>query len=101
MSGSPPTCLEEERDQAEDKRVEHDRLGKREAEPLNARDLLAHLRLAGDRLDHLSEDVADADAGTDGPKAGAYAERDGLEAVGRRLGRSDYECGFEVHGAPP
>src|SRR4051794_24995897 len=106
----PPPCsaasrvvigLEEECDQAEDERVEDDRLGEREAEPLDARDLLAHLRLAGDRLDHLAEDVADADARADRAEAGADAEGDRLEAVGRRLGRSDYECGFEVHGVPP
>ena len=47
-------------------------------------DLVAHLGLAGDRLDHLAEDVADADAGADGAEAGADAERDrlaGLAAV--------------------
>src|ERR671939_2169456 len=78
--------LEEERDQAEDERVEDDRLGQREAEPLDARDLLAHLRLAGDRLDHLAEDVADADARADGAEPGADAESDGLAGLtGDRL----------------
>src|SRR4051794_6760566 len=46
---------EEERDQAEDEGVEHDRLGQRETEPLDGRDLVAHLGLSGDRLDHLAE----------------------------------------------
>jgi hypothetical protein len=81
-----PHRLEEERDQAEDERVEDDRLGEGEAEPLDARDLLAHLGLAGDRLDHLAEDVAHADAGADRAEPGAHAEGDGLEAV-RRIGR--------------
>src|ERR671911_372875 len=75
-------ALEEEGDQAEDERVEHDRLGEGEAEPLDARDLLAHLGLTGDRLDHLAEDVADADAGADRAQAGAHAQGDRLEAVG-------------------
>src|SRR5680860_256273 len=74
--------LEEEGDQAEDERVEDDRLGEGEAEPLDARDLLAHLGLAGDRLDHLAEDVAHPDARTDGAKAGADAQRDRLESGG-------------------
>src|SRR3954453_2633121 len=65
---------EEECDQAEDERVEHDRLGEREAQPLDRCDLVTHLGLAGDRLDHLAEDVADADAGTDRPEAGADAQ---------------------------
>src|SRR5919112_497377 len=52
------SAAEEERDQAEDERVEHDRLGEGEAEPLNRGDLVAHLGLARDRLDHLAEDVA-------------------------------------------
>src|SRR5215204_1118970 len=73
---------EEEGDQAEDERVEDDRLGEGEAEPLDARDLLAHLGLAGDRLDHLAEDVADADARTDRAEAGADAEGDRLKPVG-------------------
>ena len=54
------------------------------------RDLVAHLRLAGDRLDHLAEDVADADAGADRAEAGADAERDRLAGVGAvrlRIGR--------------
>src|SRR5215208_5411641 len=72
---------EEERDQAEDEGVEHDRLGQGEAEPLDARDLVAHLGLTRDRLDHLAEDVADADARADGAEAGTDAERDGLAGL--------------------
>src|SRR5256885_2441231 len=92
---------EEERDEAEDERVEHDRLGEREAEPLDRGDLVAHLRLAGDRLDHLAEDEADADARTDRAQAGADAERDGLEALlGHILaGRLGERCErVDVHG---
>src|SRR5215211_4114181 len=77
---------EEERDEAEHERVEDDRLGQGEAEPLDARDLLPHLGLACDRLDHLAEDVPDADARADRAEAGAHAERDGLEAVDGALG---------------
>src|SRR5215208_5401496 len=84
MALNSSTCgLEEEGDEAEDERVEGHGLGEREAEPLDARDLLAHLRLAGDRLDHLSEDVADPDAGADRAQASPDPEGDGLEAVGR------------------
>src|SRR5215208_374527 len=94
MALSSSTCgLEEEGDEAEDERVEGHGLGEREAEPLDARDLLAHLRLAGDRLDHLSEDEADADAGADRAQARADAERDGLETVVRDL--CDGECDVE------
>src|SRR4051794_19747158 len=71
---APIALTEEEGDQAEDERVEHDRLGEREAQPLDRCDLVAHLGLAGDRLDDLAEDVADADAGTDRPEAGADAQ---------------------------
>src|SRR3712207_1869797 len=68
--------LEEERDQAEDERVEHDRLGQCEAEPLDRGDLVAHLGLTGHRLDDLAEDVADADARADRAEARADAEGD-------------------------
>src|SRR5680860_1206277 len=63
--------LEEEGDQAEDEGVEGDRLGQREAEPADALQLVFHLRLAGDRLDLLAEDEADADAGADRAEPGA------------------------------
>src|SRR4051812_39781679 len=84
--GAVIVLREEERDQAEDERVEHDRLGEREAEPLDRGDLVTHLRLARDRLDHLAEDVADADARADRAEAGSDAQRDCL-AVLARLGQ--------------
>src|SRR5215218_8879556 len=90
MSPSNPNGLEEEGDQAEDERVEDDRLGEGEAEPLDARDLLAHLGLPCDRFDHLAEDVADADARANRAEAGAYAEGDRLEVVGRVGGLCDW-----------
>jgi hypothetical protein len=58
--------------------VEDDGLGEREAEPLDALQLTAELGLAGDRLDHRAEDVADADAGTEGTEADAEREPDRL-----------------------
>ena len=74
--------LEEERDQAEDERVEGDRLGQREAEPADRLQLVLHLGLAGDGLDLLAEDDADADAGADRAEAGADTEGDRLAGVG-------------------
>ncbi len=94
---------EEERDQAEDEGVEHDRLGQGEAEPLDRGDLVAHLGLAGHRLDDLAEDEADADAGSDGAETGTHAECDGLHAsLGgrpsyRRLGEDRDRLRGEVH----
>src|SRR5215218_9848750 len=73
--------LEEEGDQARHEPVEEARLGEREAEPLDAGDLVAHLRLTRDRLDDLAEDDADADAGAHGAQAAAHAERDRLARV--------------------
>src|SRR5438445_5281180 len=58
--------------------VEHDRLGQREAKPLNALELAAELGLACDRLDHRAEDVADADAGAESAEADAEREPDRL-----------------------
>src|SRR4051794_14970846 len=84
MLGS--AAREEERDEAEDEGVEHDRLGEREAQPLDRRDLVPHLGLAGHRLDDLAEDVADADARADGAEAGTDAEGDAREALRRALG---------------
>src|SRR3954470_17023585 len=55
--------LEEESEQARDEAVEHAGLGEREAQPLDRSDLVAHLPLARDRLDHLAAAVADADPG--------------------------------------
>src|SRR4051794_34770172 len=68
--------LKEEGDQARHQAVEEARLGEGEAEPLDRRDLVAHLRLARDRLDHLAEDDADAHGGAESAKAAADAERD-------------------------
>src|SRR5687768_7045926 len=56
------TGLEEERDEAEDERVERDGLGQRETEPADRLQLVPHLGLASDRFDLLAEDDADADA---------------------------------------
>jgi hypothetical protein len=78
---SSTTGLEEEGDQAEDERVEGDGLGQREAEPADALQLVLHLGLAGDRLDLLAEDEADADAGADRAEPGADAEGDRLAGV--------------------
>src|SRR5688500_13597629 len=94
-SSSPPASvammsrsvigLEEERDQARDEPVEEACLGEGEAEPLDTGDLVAHLRLAGHRLDDLAEDDADADAGADGTEAAADSESDGLAGAGAVL----------------
>src|SRR3954452_9840094 len=75
---APIRLREEEGGQAEDERVEHDRLGQGEAEPLDRRDLVAHLGLTCDRLDYLAEDVADADAGPDRAEPRADAEGEAL-----------------------
>jgi hypothetical protein len=61
--------------------VEERRLGEREAEPLDRGDLIAHLGLARDGLDHLAEQHADAGAGSGGAAAGPHAEGD--RAAGR------------------
>src|SRR3954451_6710810 len=103
-------CLlaEEEGDEAEDERVEHDRLGQGEAQPLDRGDLVAHLGLAGHRLDDLAEDEADADAGADGAQAGADAEGDrlaGLAPVLLGIGSlgdlRDLVDDGQVHGVSP
>src|SRR3954462_369144 len=89
MTLSEPIVLrEEEGDQAEDERVEHDRLGQGEAQPLDRRDLVAHLGLAGHRLDDLAEDEADAHARADGAEAGADAEGDRAQTLGGRVATS-------------
>src|SRR5436305_11389846 len=74
--------LEEERDQAEDERVEGNRLREREAQPADRLELVLHLGLAGDRFDLLAEDETDADSGSDRAETGANAERDRLSCVG-------------------
>src|SRR5690349_12391552 len=68
--------LQEEGDQARHEAVEEAGLGKREAEPLDGGDLVAHLRLAGDRLDHLAEDDADAHGGARSAETTADTEGD-------------------------
>src|SRR5215218_6682295 len=76
-------ALDDERgQQARDEAVEHARLGQGEAEPLDRGDLVAHLRLARDRLDHVAEDVADADAGTGGTESATHAQGDLAARVG-------------------
>ena len=86
-SGSSIGSDDERGEQAGDEAVEEARLGKREAEPLQLRDLVAHLGLAGDRFDRLAEDDADADAGADGAEAAADAEADRLAGLGGFFGR--------------
>ncbi len=68
-------------EQAADQAVEHDSLGEREAEPLDALQLTAQLGLARNRLDHRPEDVADADAGSQRAEANAESECDRLAGV--------------------
>src|SRR3954469_19893472 len=92
--------LEEEGQQAGHEAVEHAGLGEREAQPLERGDLVAHLGLTGDRLDHLAEDVADADAGTRGPEAASDAEGDGTTGLltgGVRRRLRDVGDDSEVH----
>ena len=80
---SPGEPLDEDvRQEAADQAVEDDRLGEREAEPLDALELTAELGLAGDALDHRAEDVADADAGPERAETDAESERDRLAGVG-------------------
>src|SRR3954470_17787520 len=83
--------LEEEGDQARHQAVEEARLGEGEAEPLDRGDLVAHLRLAGDGLDDLAEDDADANAGTHGTEAAADAQGDRLASIGAVLSSGEDE----------
>ena len=69
--------------------VEDDRLGEREAEPHDPLELAAQLGLAGDRLDHRAEDVADADAGAERAEADAEREGDRLAGVDDVAGCGD------------
>jgi hypothetical protein len=64
---------------------------------------IAHLGLAGDGLDHLAEDDADADAGADGAETTTDAEGDRLAGVGPgiRLGEEGHEEGEGVHREAP
>src|SRR4051812_47776422 len=72
---------EDVREDRAEQAVEHDGLGEREAQPLDALQLAAQLGLAGDRLDHRAEDVADADAGAERAEADAEREADGLPGL--------------------
>ena len=76
--------------------VEHDGLGEGEAEPLDALQLAAQLGLAGDRLDHRAEDVADADAGAERAETDTESEADRLAGLRDRrvdAARSKRACG--------
>src|SRR5580765_5002143 len=97
----PRLLHQDEGENRAEQAVEHDGFGQRESEPLDALELAAELRLAGDRLDHRAEDVADADAGAEGAEADAERETDrlsGLRDVARR-GGDQVEC--SEHVVPP
>src|SRR6476659_8458516 len=100
MRESPPRSDEDVGEQAADEAVEDDRLREREAEPLNARELAAELGLAGDRLDHRAEDVADADAGAERTEADAERKRDRLAGVGAVFGGGEEEERGKHQGGP-
>src|SRR6476659_7590663 len=99
MRESPPRSDEDVGEQAADEAVEDDRLGEGEAEPLDARELTAELRLAGDRLDHGREDVADPDAGAERTEADTEREADRLPGLGHVARGSGENCCN--HDAPP
>src|SRR3954454_1641651 len=85
---SPGESLDEDvRQNRAEQAVEHDRLGEREAEPLDALELTTELGLPCDRLDHRSEDVADANAGAEGAETDAECKADGLAGLGDIAGR--------------
>src|SRR5438552_19202316 len=69
---------EHEAEEPADEAVENDCLGEREAEPHDALQLAAQLRLPRDRLDHGREDGADTDAGAERAEAHAEAEPERL-----------------------
>jgi hypothetical protein len=70
-------------EQSADQAVEHDRLGEREAEPLDPLELATELGLPGDGLDHRAEDVPDADAGAERAETDAERECDRLTGLDR------------------
>src|SRR5262245_56671679 len=72
--------------------VEHDGLRQREAEPLDALELTAELGLAGDGLDHRTEDDPDADAGAGCPEPDSEGEADRLAGIRDVAGR----CGEDA-----
>src|SRR5690348_9658700 len=83
---------EDVREQAADEAVEDDGLGQREAEPLDALQLAAELRLPRDGLDHRAEDVADADARAERAEADAERQRDRLSGLRDIAGRRGEKC---------
>src|SRR4029078_4263842 len=72
------TSDEDEGEDRPEQAVEHDGLGEREAEPLNALELATRLGLPGARLDHRREDEPDAAAGAGRAEADAHCEADRL-----------------------
>src|SRR6201987_2548560 len=82
---------------AGDQAVEEHSLGEGESQPLDTGDLVAHLGLAGDGLDHLAEDDADADAGTDRAETTAYRDPEPGRDPG---GRGDGKVQKKHRGAP-
>src|SRR5919108_1115025 len=80
---------EHEGEQAAEQAVEHDRFGKREAEPHDSLQLAPELGLAGNGLDHGAEDGADADPGADGSEADAETEGDRLPGLDVLVGGCD------------
>src|SRR4249920_682779 len=91
MRGSPASSDQYVGEQAADEAVEDDRLGKGEAEPLDALQLTAELGLTGDGLDHRAEDVADANAGAERSEADTEGEGDRLAGVGAVFGGGEEE----------
>src|SRR5215469_12834350 len=80
------------REDRSEQAVEHDRLGERETEPLDALELAAQLGLAGDRLDHRAEDDPDADTGAGRAEPDSEGEADRLAGIRDVAGR----CGEDV-----
>jgi hypothetical protein len=81
--------LEDPGQKTRDQPVEETGFGQSETQPLNAGDLIAHLGLARDGLDHLSEDDPDADAGADGAKATADPDTKTGADTGRDVEEGD------------
>src|SRR2546423_778644 len=77
-----PASDEHEGQDRSEQTVEHDGFRQREAEPLDALQFSAQLRLPRDRLDHRAEDVPDADPGAERAEADAEREPDRLTGFG-------------------
>src|SRR5436305_14936996 len=90
--------LEDVGDPAGDQPIDEARLGERESEPLDARDLVTHFRLARDRLDHLAEDDPDADTGAHGTEAAADSDSEPRADPGG--GREVEDCCKHLSSAP-